>query len=690
MFNAFTFGQANFLTTQEKQWLKNKKDSLFIIPECYYPPYIFSENDTIVGASVDLLKIIEKDLGIEFKIQPCDKLERVLQRVNERDYNIVTSVKKNAERSQFMQFTAPYYDIPVVIVTKRNKRDIYYYDKLEDYKIAVYGQTSLHYYLKTLFPHYNLLVCDSDYACLESVREGKADITTIDIASFSHLCMRHKIRNLQVANIVPFNYNLALATGKNQDTLQSILNKAILNIPPETRNEILNKWVVFEMDEQNWFEKYFYHLIIALGIVLFFVILIISWNRTLTRKVTVKTLELGEKNQELEQKEGILVSTNKALVRAKEKAEESDRLKTAFLNNMSHELRTPMNGIIGFSEMLILDDITEEDRKYYHSIIKKSSDQLLNIINDILDLAKIEANQISLFEQETDLHELCNDIITLHSLEAQNKGLELKRNYNPDQPVWIIADKQKLTQILRNLFHNGIKFTEQGSVTLGYEIVDNLILISVTDTGIGIEEKIYEHIFDRFTQAENTASRRYEGTGLGLPISKGLVEKLGGEIKVKSELGKGTIFEVRIPYKPDLKKAQEELKAASKDLANNTEHTILIAEDEEINFMYLSQLFDKMNVKYIRATNGQEAVDMVKANNEIDLILMDIKMPIKDGIEATGEIKAYNPVIPIIAITAYAFNEDRERAMQAGCDDYLAKPVSPQKILQAIEKYVNS
>ena len=376
------------------------------------------------------------------------------------------------------------------------------------------------------------------------------------------------------------------------------------------------------------------------------------------------------------------------LVIAKEKAEESDRLKTAFLHNISHEIRTPMNAIVGFSEFLTEPGLNPEKQNHFTGIIVQSSNQLLSIITDIISIATIEAGQEKINENKMNLNSICKLINEQFLTKAQSQNVTLLcKTTLPDNEANIITDETKLTQILTNLVGNALKFTKQGQVDFGYEVKGNQLEFYVKDTGIGIPPEMHDEIFKRFRQVETTTTRQFGGSGLGLSISKAHIELLGGKIWLTSELGKGSTFYFTLPLK--VVSSQKFSEKQSLDRPKNTiekSKTILIAEDQDSNFMLLEELLLGLNIIIIRALNGLEAVEMCK-NQQIDLILMDIKMPEMDGYQATKRIKEFLPNIPIIAQTAYTMNEEKERALQAGCDNYLTKPFKKADLLAMISKY---
>jgi len=385
------------------------------------------------------------------------------------------------------------------------------------------------------------------------------------------------------------------------------------------------------------------------------------------------------------------IKAQRDLEKAKNKAEESDRLKSAFLANMSHEIRTPMNAILGFGALLQDEEIGNDERNQFVDIINTSGYSLLEIINDIIEMSKIEAGQISINKKPTDANQLVNTVYNQLSLSANKKGIELR--LVPDTLFnnrAIMLDETKIKQILVNLVNNAIKFTDEGFVELGYKVSDKDIEFYVKDTGIGISQENHHLVFDRFNKItwDTDGKKVYPGTGLGLSISKAFVEKMRGKIWLISEKGKGTTFYFTIPLETSDKPAFSYSDVKVSEDFNLDGKVILVAEDEEKNFQFFEIFLSKLGAKVLHAFSGKEAVDIVnKQAKSIDLIFMDIKMPEMDGYEATRIIKKKFPDMPIIAQTAYAFSDDKAKALEAGCDDYISKPVAKGKLIAILRNY---
>jgi PAS domain S-box-containing protein len=388
------------------------------------------------------------------------------------------------------------------------------------------------------------------------------------------------------------------------------------------------------------------------------------------------------------------------LIIAKEHAEESDRLKSAFLANMSHEIRTPMNGILGFADLLKEPELTGEQQQEYIRIIEKSGARMLNIINDIVDISKIEAGLMKLKLEDSNINEQIEYIYTFFKPEVEAKGLKFSlKTTLPAKEAIITTDREKVFAILTNLVKNAIKYTNKGSIEFGYNVVETLhatslyatsIQFYVKDTGIGIPNDRQDAIFERFIQADIEDKNALQGAGLGLAISKTYVEMLGGKIWVESNIGKGSLFYFTLPCNMEITEdiITRNILSVNKSVNLQKEIKILIVEDNDISMNYIEIVSNMFSKVILKATTGVEAVETFRNNQDIDLILMDMKMPVMDGYEATRQIRQYNKEVIIIAQTAFAMVGDKEKALAAGCNDYISKPIIKEKLAALVQLHI--
>jgi PAS domain S-box-containing protein len=383
------------------------------------------------------------------------------------------------------------------------------------------------------------------------------------------------------------------------------------------------------------------------------------------------------------------------LIFAKEKAEESDKLKSSFLANMSHEIRTPLNGILGFSELLKDNGLSKDEQDSYIDIINKKGKHLLNIISDIIDISRIESNQIKLIKEHFCLNDLMEEMIKSFCNEKIDKGkkhLEIRyKKENAKRKTCITTDKYRLSQIIQNLVSNALKYTLKGYIEIDWKLKNkNMLEFYVKDTGIGIPQEKQQLIFERFRQADDGYTRSFGGTGLGLSISKKLANILGGKIQVESHVKKGSVFSFSIPVdeKNRNEKSENEEQSENSKTYNWRGQTILIVEDDYSSFLFLKAVIKKTNAEIIHAIDGAKAIEICKSN-DIDLVLMDIQLPKMDGYTATKKIKNFRKNLPIIAQTAHVLEEDRAKSLKAGCDDYISKPIDKNKLLKVLNKYLH-
>ncbi len=398
--------------------------------------------------------------------------------------------------------------------------------------------------------------------------------------------------------------------------------------------------------------------------------------------------ELKKHAIELEQQIKQREKAERELIVAKEKAEESNRLKTAFINNISHEIRTPLNGILGFGGLIIEDDLPQGEKQRYFKVLEQSTIRLQQTITDIMDISEVTAESIKPGKNNVHVVSLMKELLESTEKACSSKNILISLDIpNQHKDLILKSDKELLIKIMKQLLDNAEKFTDSGRIILGYDVHGEWVQFHVKDTGQGIDDEKLEVIFEPFMQEDLSVTRGHEGSGLGLSIARGLVKLLGGELWAASEKGAGSTFFFTLPYLPAEAK-DEPKEAASVTSEKSGKNLILIAEDEESNYMLLKTVAERAGFSTLHAIHGAEAVELCQQYPEIGLILMDIKMPVMNGLEATQKIKAFRPDLPIIALTAHAQTGDRQRMLDAGCDEYMAKPVNLDKLNALIKRMI--
>jgi PAS domain S-box-containing protein len=381
------------------------------------------------------------------------------------------------------------------------------------------------------------------------------------------------------------------------------------------------------------------------------------------------------------------------LIEALGKAEESDRLKSAFLANMSHEIRTPLNGILGFADLLKESKPSIQKQKEYIGIIEKSGVRMLNIINDIIDISKIEAGLMKLNIKESNINQQIEYVYTFFKPEIERKGMTISfKSPLPEKESIIKTDREKVFSILTNLIKNALKYSKEGEIKIGYILKSDYIEFYVKDTGIGIPKDRQKAIFERFIQADIEDRMALQGAGLGLSISKAYTEMLGGKIWVESEEGIGSTFYFTLPYQICSEEilTVKDLVSTKKEKNNIQNLKILIVEDDEPSEMLISMIVKEFCTEVLKAKTGKEAIEICRNNSDINLILMDIQMPEMNGYDSTRQIRQFNKDVIIIAQTAFGLSGDREKSIEAGCNEYIMKPIIKDKLLVLIQKYFNN
>ena len=667
------------LTPEEQAWIN--QNHTVRVRFGNLPPYsIVKEGSDPEGISIEYLKLIAKRTGIKINFYASGQTfsEALLGLEKHQGPDLISSMKRTAERQKIITFTKDYAQSPYVIFTNTDSDSfITGITDLLDSTIALTKGSSLHEKIKSAYPDIRLMLLDNDTQSLKAVATGKADATIGNLTVVSYLILQNGLTNIKVAGPTPFNDSI-LSMGVRDDwpELASIINKFLVSMSREERAKIRNKYLAIRYEHAAGTIVLKWILIIG-GPALCFMLIFVFWNRRLMREITVRK------------------QVEEALHMAKEQAETANQAKSMFLSNMSHELRTPLNAILGFSQLMTRDLTLGKEQQERIKIINRSGSHLLTLINDILDIAKIESGRETVNIKSFDLSAFLNEISALFSNRITEKGLFYTLEKNDDLPRYIKSDEAKLRQVLINLLGNALMYTKTGRVTLRVRpgaLAENIqtLHFEVEDTGIGIDSDQLENIFDPFVQAGDVQTGP-KGTGLGLSICKSFIELLSGEISVESKPGKGSLFhvdlEVALPETADASTIEVVEPTVLGLEPGQSAWRILVVEDNAENWLLLSSLLQQVGFNIKQAENGEEAVTLFK-EWQPHFIWMDMRMPVMDGYQATVRIRSQpgGGTVKIVAITASAFKEQRQSILEAGCDEMVHKPFQAHEIFETMRK----
>ena len=690
LFSSSNQGTKNTFTNEEINWIKNNP-KISIAGDPYWPPYSFyDEKGNYIGIIPDLVNEIFKDSGINLEYVKTDKWSDTIDSLKNKKIDIIDAISYSVSRNLFLDFSDKYIGAEIVLIaSNKEKNYVSAFDNISNKRIGSVKGYSIIEQIKNDYPKISDIVeYNSPLEGLKGLLNSQIDYMILDIPTFEFYSKKFSLSNLKIVGPAGYNYSYGFGIQKDNLQLLSIVNKLLDNLSLERKNEIYSKWIKIDYKE-----KIDYSLIwkiIAFAIL--FLAGTLFWNRKLKHQIEEK-----EKIQkELEDERTYIKSLNAELIKSNEIAKSAAKHKTEFLANMSHEIRTPMNSIIGFTE--ILDkEIKNPVHKEYLSSIKKGGNALLAIINDILDLSKIEAGKLNIKKETINPSKMFLEIESIFHGKIISKNISFIVEIDKNIPKYIILDGIRTRQILFNLIGNAIKFTQTGYIKLKVENIykDNIknkvdLLFSIEDTGIGIDEKNLKSIFNAFEQQGDQDIAKYGGTGLGLAICTKLVHMMNGEIKVQSKKNVGSTFTV-ILKDIDISSIQEEI-VSQKLLSSNIifkKSKILVVDDVEENRKLMEASLKDFDLDLTMAENGKEAIDILK-NLNVDLIFMDLRMPIMDGYEAAGIIKADDKLkqIPLIALTASVMGEALEKVSQYGFDGYLRKPVIIEELIEELSKYL--
>ncbi len=658
------------LTPEERAWLA-EHPLIRHAPDPDYAPFEWRDaQGRIVGIAPDYLALVGKKLGIRFETIASDSWKGSLDAVRERRADLVTVATKTPERAEYMRFTTPYATFPNVILMRADTSGQYDLPGLKGRTVAGLAGWAMTGLIEKEHPDIRLQMVGSVREALERVSVGRVDAVLLNLATAGYWIERLKITNLRIAGETRFTYQLSFASRKDWPLLDTLLQKAMAEISDAEQQALFGRWI--SLRDEGWRPGADFWIAAAGLILLLSVVAVLVWNRTLQRRVAESTEELR---------------------RAKERAEAADLAKTRFLANMSHEIRTPMNAVIGMCHLMTQTELSDKQRDYMEKI-QLGSERLLGLIDNILDLFRLESGQLRLSPVTFYLDDLLEKLAVRLGPEAEDKNIELLFSHTLPPSFAFVGDANRLEQVLFNLIDNAIKFTRAGKVMVEVKVEAGEghwrgLRFSVADTGIGLSTEEMERLFQPFFQVDASTTRRFGGAGMGLAVSRRLVALMDGHLSVESQPGRGSVFSFRIALEGGERQREAEVTGVELPQGLN----LLVVDDHEAARTVFRVLLENLGTRVVLAESGEEALERLRDRGDddrFDLILMDWRMPGLDGIDTARHIQSEwgDAAPPIVLVSAFG----RERVLNAASGIRLAgvcqKPVTPTDLSTVLGRVV--
>ena len=648
-----------------------------------YPPYNFMDDDrNLVGFNAEILLAIQNMYKDKITVIPGDWAE-INVKLNDGTIDAIAGAHFPGNPDEEYRYTRSVIQTSHSFIYNRQFHRNFSIDELRTIHepvIVLWNNDVLKRYVFTINPNAKYIFVNSYSELISKLDDEKVTCGLAERNAALYYANLLGNTNIMAGNEAILERPLGFKVSKNAPELTEMLDNGLeVLLANGEYQTIYDKWIS-SYEKNNYLQPLLKYMILLAIIISAIILFLLTFNHILQLRVRKRT-------KDLQLQLTLNTKITKELEEQKIKAEESDRMKSAFLANMSHEIRTPMNGILGFTDLLKSEQYSKEERSHFVDIIQQSGERMLTTINNIIEISKIESGVETLHLGEINFNLIIKELFQFFVVEAQKKGLELHlEEIGNELNTTFISDVHKVNSILTNLIKNAIKFTLNGSVKISYHFTNEKAEFSISDTGIGIPLDKQKAIFDYFVQADSSHSSRFEGSGLGLSISKNYVHMLQGNIHIESEPEIGSTFYVTLPNLIDIFVGEKDEKIINGSEIYPTPQNlkILIAEDDKASLFILKYIVKDIAKEILHAQNGLEAIDMARKNADLDLILMDSKMPELEGLEAVKEIRTFNPKILIISQTAHVYENYRSIALAAGCNDYIEKPVKKAKLMEMI------